>query len=190
MIKLPRLPHGWKDQPQLFERYWDEAMRSIESNINALLAIPGIQVAIDAANTAAANANTAADAAVDAAADAARVAALTNSGVSGITITATDSGSNCTITISAHTRVYGDGTSVSVNGGSVTGLAYSTQYYMYYDQPSRLGGAVSYAATTVKLDAAQTGDRHLVGTVTTPAALGTPVSGKYVDLSGLGSIFY
>jgi len=114
--------------------------------------------------------------------------ALTNSGVTGITISAVDAGSNCTISISNHTRVYGDGVSVSVTGGSITGLAYSTLYYVYYDQASRAGGTVTYVATVVKASAAQVNDRHLVGSVTTPAALGSAVTGKYVDLSGLGSL--
>lgn len=197
MIKLPRLPLGWKDQPQLFERYWDQAMSQIEQNINDILSLPVIEAAVAsaaaaaaAANTAAAAANTAAATAQTSAKDAARVAALTNSGVNGVTITASDAGASASISISAHTRVYGDGTSVSVNAGSVTGLAYSTIYYIYYDQPSRIGGAVTYLAATDKLTAAQTGDRHLVGTATTPAAAGAPLAGKYVDLSGLGNILY
>lgn len=35
MIRLPRLPWGWKEQPQLFERYWDETMSQIEKNFEA-----------------------------------------------------------------------------------------------------------------------------------------------------------
>lgn len=190
MIKLPRLPYGWKDKPQLFERYWDEAMFQIEQNINNILAIPAIEAAVEAANTAAAAANSAAEVAQTSANDAAKVAALTNSGVTGVTITASDAGASASIVISAHTRVYGTGTSVTVSGGSVTGLSYSTDYYIYYDQPSRLGGTVTYQATTNKATAAQTGDRHLVGTVQTPAAAAPNVEGKYVDLAGLGSIFY
>ncbi len=30
-VKLPRLPVNWRDQPQLFETYWDQAMTSIET---------------------------------------------------------------------------------------------------------------------------------------------------------------
>ena len=190
MIKLPRLPYGWKDQPQLFERYWAEAMSQIEKNINDILNLPLIEAAVAAANDAAIAANAAASTAQSAAENAASVAALTNSGVSDVTITATDAGSNATVTISSHTRLYGDGTSVSVSAGSITSLLYSTVYYIYYDQASRLGGTVNYQVTTDKLTAAQTGDRHLVGAVTTPAALGSAIDGNYVDLSGLGSIYY
>ena len=46
MIKLPRLPLGWKTQPQLFERYWDEAMKKLEETLNAILQIPIIQAAL------------------------------------------------------------------------------------------------------------------------------------------------
>ena len=201
-IKLPRLPLNWQQQPQLLERYWDIAMSQIEANINALLELPEIQAAILAAqtaadtaqtsattaNTAAAAANTAATTAQTAATNATNIATITNSGVSGVTITATDAGTNCTATISGHTRIYGDGTSVSVTGGNVTGLSYSTTYFFYYDQPSRAGGSVSYQATTDQSVAAQTGNRHLVGSVTTPAAAGGPVNGDSVRPPGIGGI--
>lgn len=133
-------------------------MRQIEANINQLLNLPVIE------------------------------AALTFSGVTGAVLTATDAGSSATITISSHTRLYGDSTSVSVNTGSVTGLAYDTVYYIYYDQASRLGGAVTYQATTVESVAAQLNDRHLVGSVKTPPALGGATNGLLVRPSGLGSI--
>lgn len=201
-IRLARLPINWKEQPQLFERYWNDTMVQIEANINQLLSLPEIQAAIAAAqtaadsaqasattaNTAATAANTAATAANTAATNATSIATITNSGVSGVTITATDAGSNCTATISGHTRIYGDGTSVSVTGGTVTGLSYSTTYYFYYDQPSRAGGTVSYVATTDQAVAAQTGNRHLVGNVTTPAAAGAPVSGLSVRPPGVGGL--
>jgi len=197
MIKLPRLPLGWKDQPQLFERYWDQAMSQIEININEILALPEIQAALVTINAAAADASAAAAVAADAAAvantaaaEAAALASLTNSGVTGISIVASDAGASASISISAHTRLYGDGVSVSVAGGSVAGLAYSTTYYIYYDQPSRAGGAVTYVVTTNQLTAAQNGDRHLVGSATTPIALGLALDGYYVGVSGIGSIQY
>lgn len=33
MIKLPRLPINWREQPQLFERYWDDVLRNLEQNV-------------------------------------------------------------------------------------------------------------------------------------------------------------
>lgn len=161
---------------------WQRVMEEIESSVNAVI---DAQNAADAANAAAAAADAAA-AAADAAATAAQGAAetaaadssLASSGVSGLTMTATDAGANATITISAHTRIYGDGTSVAVSGGTVTGLAYSTGFFVYYDQASRAGGAVTYQATTSAATAAQTGDRHSLGAVTTPAAAGPPNDGN------------
>jgi hypothetical protein len=158
-----------------FQAKWQTVMENIESSVNAVI---DAQNAADAANAAAAAADAAAAAADAAAASAQTASALATSGTSGLTITATDAGANVTITISAHTRVYGDGTSVAVTGGSITALAYSTAYYIYYDQASRAGGAVTYLTTTVQATAAQTGDRHSLGSVTTPAAAAGPVTGN------------
>ena len=165
-----------------FQSKWQRAMEEIENSVNAVI---DAQNAADAANAAAAAADAAA-AAAQTAADTANTAAVTvaadsslaSSGVSGLTMTATDAGTDATITISAHTRIYGDGTSVAVSGGTVTGLAYSTGFFVYYDQASRAGGAVTYQATTSAATAAQTGDRHSLGAVTTPAAAGPPNDGN------------
>lgn len=197
-LKLPRLQSrvavtdraGLPDRA--FHQWWDNFARTLETAVNDLAdsvaAIAAAQAAADAANAAAAAADAAALAAQGAADDAAATSSLANSGVTGATITATDAGADATITISAHTRVYGDGTTVSVNGGSITGRAYSTLYYIYYDQASRAGGAVTYLSTTSESTAAQTGDRHLVGVVTTPAAAAPDTGGDYVGAPGLGSI--
>lgn len=72
-----------------------------------------------------------------------------------------------TVTIAAHNRVYASGTSVSVNGGSVSGFAPGDYVTVYYSDPARAGGAVTYLGTTEAV--AQTGDRHVVGTATIPA---------------------
>lgn len=161
----------------------EAAFQSLEEQI-ALIA--AAQAAADAADAAAIAANAAAVIAQDAADDAllaadgaASVGQITSSGVAGLTMTATDAGADVTITISAHTRIYGDGTTVSVSGGSLTGRSYSTDYYIYYDDVARAGGAVSYQSTTTAATAAQTGDRHSLGAVSTPAAAGAPILGKY-----------
>lgn len=166
---------------QAYQLKWQRVMENIEDSVNAVI---DAQNAADAANaaavvatTAAATANTAASTAQTAAEGASEASSLATSGTSGLTITATDAGASATITISAHTRVYGDGTSVAVSGGAVAGLAYSTVFYVYYDQASRAGGAVTYLATTSQATAAQTGDRHSLGAVTTPAAAAGPVTG-------------
>lgn len=197
-LKLPRLQsrspvtEGNGLPARAFHQWWDTFAKSLETAINDLAnsvaAIAAAQAAADAANAAATVADAAARAAQGAADSAAAQSALSNSGVTGVTITGTDAGANATVSITAHTRVYGDGTSVSVNSGSVTGLSYSTLYYIYYDQASRLGGAVTYLATTSQATAAQTGNRHLVGSVTTPAALAAPTGGGYVGAPGVGGI--
>lgn len=91
-------------------------------------------------------------------------------------LTAADVGTDCTITIAAHTRVYPvqgaiDVADVAILAGSVTGLAFSTAYYVYYDDTSLASTAPTFLATTTAATA-QVGaaaGRHLVGVVTTPA---------------------
>lgn len=107
----------------------------------------------------------------------------------GTILSAADAGSNATVTIANHTRKYTDATSVSVTGGTLTGLAYSTAFYVYYDQTSRAGGAVTYHATTdpnVALSNAAAG-RHFCGKVTTPGAGGAATSGGVNPPSGGGA---
>lgn len=95
-------------------------------------------------------------------------------------LTAHDAGSSITISVANHTRVYTD-ESVSISGvASTPGLAYSTTYYAYYDDPTRAGGAVTVNFSTTASDAANTSTnpgRHALGYVTTPAAGGADVSG-------------
>lgn len=175
-----------------FQRLYQRNLEAIELAVNniadTVAAIAAAQAAADAANTAAATAQSAATAAGDAATAVTEQTTLSNSYVTGLTITATDAGSDVTIAISAHTRHYpqpdGSEVTVSVNSGSLTGRAYSTSYWIYYDDPSRAGGAVSYQSTTTQATAAQTGDRHFVGAVTTPAAAAGPVTGKNIQPPG------
>lgn len=84
------------------------------------------------------------------------------------TLTAASDG---TVTVAAHSRVYGNGTSVSVNSGTVTGQSGSVT--IYYTDAARAGGAVSYMGTASPI--AQTGDTHIVGQVTIPA-MGEPAT--------------
>lgn len=87
-------------------------------------------------------------------------------------LTATSSG---TITISAHNRVYGDGSIVSLNGGSLPGWSSGDYVQVYYDDAGRAGGTVSYQGTTGVI--AQQGARHIVGGVSIPAAGEVPSEG-------------
>lgn len=66
-FKLPKLPYNWKEQPQLFERYWDDATRKIEEALTSILSIPAIEAALVSVNAAAAAAAASATAAQTAA---------------------------------------------------------------------------------------------------------------------------
>lgn len=94
-------------------------------------------------------------------------------------LTGSDAGSDASIAIAGHIRVYPGRVDKTVDAGSLTGLAYSTAYFVYYDDPDLAGGAVTFVATTVQKDS-QVGaaaGRHFVGTVTTPAGGGGASSG-------------
>ncbi|KQS01499.1 hypothetical protein ASG11_17755 [Sphingomonas sp. Leaf357] len=80
------------------------------------------------------------------------------------------------ITVMAHTRKYGDGSSVSVAGGTVSGLNLATIYYVYYNDPQQAGGTVTYFATDNPLDAGNGQGRHAVGDVPTPGTSTSPPS--------------
>ncbi len=172
--------------------WWQQVVEKIEAQEvaqdAAITAIAAAQAAAAAANTAAATANAAAATAQTAATTVTDAQEIVNSYVSGATLTASDAGASATITISAHTRHYpqADGTtiSVAVNGGTLMGLAYSTAYWVYYDDATRAGGAVTYASTTNEGTSAQTGARHSVGAVTTPAAAGANTAGRAVRWPG------
>lgn len=108
----------------------------------------------------------------------------------GTLLTGHDAGTDVTISIAAHTRYYSDVSSVSVNSGTLTGAAYNTVYYIYYDQTSRAGGAVTYQKTTN----ANTGmsnkvaGRHFCGKITTPAAAAADTTGAVNPPSGGGGV--
>lgn len=102
------------------------------------------------------------------------------SGVAGSPLSAADTGGGATITIATHDRVYPDKT-VSVTGDSVTVPSYSTPYVIYYDDPDREGGAVTFVATFDPEEAATTPaqpNRHYVGTIVTPAMGGGGTGGS------------
>lgn len=159
-------------------------MTSIETALNSILVIPEIQLAIDNANLAAQNAQNAADAAQLATDSTAKETSLTTSYVTGFTPPLLSATTGGVITIANHQRVYGDSIlnpTVNVTGGTVNiaGFVAGDLVRIYYDQPSRAGGTVTYQYT---IDPAappvQSGDRHSVGAVYIPAtgsADGDPV---------------
>ncbi len=67
---------------------------------------------------------------------------------------------------------------ISINSGSVTALSYSTLYFLYYDDPTLAGGAVSYAVSTSKTTALQGSGRFYIGSITTPLATAPNSSGN------------
>jgi hypothetical protein len=83
---------------------------------------------------------------------------------------------SATITIAPFQQQYpfdanGDGAADLVNysGGSVTPLLDATAYFVYYDDPTYAGGAVTYIATTDSTQVTAGLHRQYVGTITTPA---------------------
>lgn len=86
--------------------------------------------------------------------------------------------SDGTITIAAHSRVYGDGTSVAVDGATLTGHTPGSSPVIYYRDAAREGGAVAYEAA--ESNVAQTGDVHVVGAVTIPLAGQVDAQGNVV----------
>lgn len=101
-------------------------------------------------------------------------------------LTATDAGSDASIVIANHTRIYpgSDIADLALTGiATLTGLAFSTEYWLYYDDTTLANATPVVHATTVEATA-QVGaaaGRHFLGKVTTPAN-GAP------DTSGGGTI--
>lgn len=84
-------------------------------------------------------------------------------------LTATDAGVTATVTIANFTmRVAGIG-DLSVTGGSIPTLAFSTLYFIYYDDPDFAGGTVTFNATTVKENVLNNAGRFFTGSILTPA---------------------
>jgi hypothetical protein len=141
--KLDRL-NGSNDKGTAFQRLWQRNCETVEANftdISGLVADLAAQLALitaaqNTANTAVTNAATAQTSADTVKRDDAISTSWTSPGT---ILSATDAGSNATITIANHTRKYTDATSKSVTGSSITGLAYSTSYAVYYDQTLKSG---------------------------------------------------
>jgi hypothetical protein len=187
MARLPRLPASVDQRLQVYWQRLVEAQEATDAAQNQLIEdVSDLLATIISLNELITQAEEAIDDLGNAAGAIASANELTNSYATGLTITATDAGSSVTITISAHTRVYpkadGSTTNVAVTGGSITGQAYSTDLWIYYDQASRAGGAVSYQVSTSPI--AQTGDRHSIGAIKTVAALDPPKPGNPIRPPG------
>lgn len=162
-----------------FSRRLNEILASLASALNQLLILPVIRDAITAldsatqaaqdaaaaASAAAAAAGTAADQSMAATEATKREAAIQGSYIDpDSVVTATP----ITVSIAAHVRRYADGTSANVSAGTVAATGPDDVDYVFYNDPARAGGAVTYQ---VSVDPpTQTGDTHVVGAVTIPAA--------------------
>jgi len=186
VLRLPRLQTNTAivdiktgNPTTAFTRFWNEAMGLIETNVN------GIQAALDAAaaaNAAAVVAQTAAATATTAAA-AAQASADGNGGLNNVlnsgvdefaSITSQDVGTDIDIIVSANTRYRPDGTSTACSGTTITHLAYSTRYWIYYDDPTDADTTPTYIATDDGSEPQATTTnphRYYMGTVLTGAAL-------------------
>jgi hypothetical protein len=162
----------------------EEAQAAMQAALDAQAAADAAQTTADSAQTDANTANTTANTVK-------RNDAITASyPAPGDVITVTDAGSSVTVSIDAHSRVYGDISNKSVNGGTVTGQPYNTALYIYYDDINRAGGSVTYHATSnpnVALPTKAAG-RHFVGEAPALAAGDPPATGGTAPPSGGGTI--
>lgn len=166
----------WQAAMTKIEEAFEALVTQVSDNTSILAQIQANQILAQAAND---NANevAASNSLADSYLDPIRVLTASSDGV---------------VTIAAHTRVYGNGDSVSVNGGTVTGFASSDYVTVYYKDAGREGGAVTYQGTTSAV--AQSGAVHVVGQVTIPEAgagtsTGTSPTGSGYTPPGDGSTF-
>lgn len=81
-------------------------------------------------------------------------------------LSSTGTASTASVTVSSHVVQYGFGT-VSYNGGTISGLTPLTTYYVYCDDETLAGGAVSYAASLAPATVVAGNNRYYVGSITT-----------------------
>jgi hypothetical protein len=174
-FKLPTLP---SQQPEwtTFQVWWQQVITAIEAQENSQNDLLTQILAAQATATAAQSDATAT------AREAARIASYPNPGA-GI-ISAADVGSDVTVTVLAHTRVYPvqgtiDVADVAVTGGTITGLGFSTRYYVYYDDTTLANPTPTFLATTNSATAqvGASAGRHFIGYVDTPADGGGATGG-------------
>ena len=155
-LDLPRLPEGQAlvdpktGLPSLaFTVYWQRLLEAVETAVEDIAGqVADIAAALSAANAADAKA-------VAVAREAARIASYPNPGS---VLSAADVGSDAAITVAGHTRVYPvqgsiDVPDVAITGAGVTGLAFSTRYYVYYDDPTLADTTPTFLATTTSAPA-------------------------------------
>jgi hypothetical protein len=174
----PTLPATQPSWPQ-FQIWWQQVIESIAGEFGALEAAALAQATAVTAQT---TADAAAATALAAAREQARITSYPNPGS---VLSAADVGTDATITIAGHTRVYPvqgsiDVPDVSISGGTITGRAFSTRYYIYYDDTTLAVTNPTFLSTTSSATS-QVGaaaGRHFVGYVDTPADGGATTAGQ------------
>ncbi len=110
-------------------------------------------------------------------------------GLGGSPLSSADVGSTASIVAATHDRVYPDRT-VTVTGATIgTAYPFSATRYVYYDDPDRAGGAVTYQVTSDAATAATSDanpDRHFVGYIVTATNGGTGTGGGGGEPPGWG----
>lgn len=86
-----------------------------------------------------------------------------------IPLTASADATTAQIQVGAHTLHYG-GLTLAYGAGTVSGLLPSTDYYVYADDPTLAGGAVTYQSTTNYVNLAGSKNRYLIGAIRTPVS--------------------
>jgi hypothetical protein len=161
-----RLMSIWQESMDKIEEAFEALSTQVADNAALLAEIQAAQVLASAANDNATTAN--------------RAISIADSYVSPADLlSASNDG---TITIAAHTRFYGDGSSVSVGAGSVSGFTSNDYVTVYYKDAAREGGSVTYVGTISAV--AQKGDVHVVGQALIPASGEPPVTGSSTGGSG------
>lgn len=188
-----------------FQRLWQRNCETVEQNFTDLAsqvaAIAAAQATANTAITNAATAQTTANTGVANAATAQSTAntATTNAATAQTTantvkrddkigsssvipanvLTATDAGTDATIVVAAHTRLYNDGSQLSVGGHTFTACAYGTDFGIFYDDTTCADTTPTYQKTTTLSHALNSfvAGRHFVGIVATPASGGAPTTG-------------
>lgn len=100
-------------------------------------------------------------------------------------LTGTDAGSDTTLDVANFTmRVAGNDVSITGSSTAITGLAFDTLYYIYYDDTTFAGGAVTFVQTTTKETGIDSKNRFFVGSIRTPKDGGSDTKGNNDGGSG------
>lgn len=87
-------------------------------------------------------------------------------------MTTTENGTTATIVVADHTRVYGDGTLLTVTGGTESGLVCDTPYAAYYDDVTLADATptIVFTQNILQAQAVAAAGRHFLGVINTPPA--------------------